>query len=657
MNNKQFIVSKYIGFCSGVQNAITRAKDTRANNSGRVYCLGDIVHNDFVISQLRELGIVTVEDIDSILPNSHVIIRAHGVTKQTLSQLAQKNVTVVDATCPFVHAMHTKAQQYYNDGYQIVLIGDAKHPEIIGVNGWCDNSALITDGTDNIDISTCEKVLIMVQTTFDTEKYEKCLQNLLSQGVKTLEIINTICYTTIDRQNYAHFVAKQSDLVVIIGNKNSSNTRKLFNIANMHCKNVIWISDNNVPNIDLSNIQKIGFISGASTPSELIEGVIRLMTKNANETVKVAGSELFAQTIQAMPENIRFRPGQKVTVKVVSIDDDGLVVRVPNWKQDAYIPNEELTLEGDFAEYKSQVTVGSDIDCLVKSIEKSKFTLSRKAIEERFKDDALVEDVRAGKPFEIKIIRTGKDCLIGKLGSYTIIVHASQVKLGFVKNLEPYVGKTLTVVSSEDKVDDNKRTISASAKALLLAEKKEKEDNFWNNIELNEIVEGKVVRFAQFGAFVSVRDFDCLAHTSDLAWNRINHPSEVLELNKTYEFAVLDLNREKNRVSLGYKQLQPKPWDLAAEKFVPGTVVTGKVARIMEFGAFVELDKNIDGLIHISNVSWEWLEDINKALKVGDEIEVEVLEFDAENRRITLSRKAVLPKPEVTEDATESDAE
>ncbi len=651
MNNHQFIVSKYIGFCSGVDHAITCAKQIRHSSNGRVYCLGDIVHNDYVINQLHQLGIITVNNIDDIMPGSHVIIRAHGVSPEVLDKLSNIDVTVVDATCPFVKAIQTRAQQYYNDGYQVVLIVNSSHPEIIGVNGWCNNTAIIYDGTGQIDISSYEKVLIMVQTTFDTAKYENCLENLLSQGVKTLEIINTICYTTIDRQNYAHFVAKQSDLVVVIGNTNSSNTRKLYDIANMHCNNVVWISDNSVPNIDLSKFQKIGFISGASTPSELIEGVIGLMTKNANETAMVAGKELFEQTIQAMPETIRFKPGQKVTVKVVSVDEDGLVVRVPNWKQDAYIPNDELTLEGDFAEYKKEVVVGCEIDCLVKSIEKSKFTLSRKAIEERYKDDALVEGVRAGNAFDIKIIRTGKDCLIGKLGSYTIIVHASQVKLGFVKNLEPYVGKTLTVVSSEDKVDDNKRTISASAKALLLAEKKEKEDNFWNNIELNEIVEGKVVRFAQFGAFVSVRDFDCLAHTSDLAWNRINHPSEVLELNETYEFAVLDLNREKNRVSLGFKQLQPKPWDLAAEKFVPGTVVTGKVARIMEFGAFVELDKNIDGLIHISNVSWEWLEDINKALKVGDEIEVEVLEFDAENRRITLSRKAVLPKPEVTEEA------
>ena len=252
--------------------------------------------------------------------------------------------------------------------------------------------------------------------------------------------------------------------------------------------------------------------------------------------------------------------------------------------------------------------------------------------------------------------RVGKECLTGKLGSYTVIVHASQIKIGYVKNLEAYVGKTLRlVVSGVDKVDDNKRVIFASQKTILLAEKKAREDEFWNNIEVGEIVEGKVLRFASFGAFVSVRGFDCLAHTSDLAWEHVKGPQDVLKVGQVCEFVVLALDRDKNRVSLGYKQLQPQPWQLAEEKFPIGAVVTGKVARIMPFGAFVELDSHIDGLLHVSNVSWEWLDDINKALKVGDEIEVQVMEFDADNKRITLSRKALLPRPEGVETAKTED--
>lgn len=204
----------------------------------------------------------------------------------------------------------------------------------------------------------------------------------------------------------------------------------------------------------------------------------------------------------------------------------------------------------------------------------------------------------------------------------------------------------MTLVALADGVDEAKRKIVASHRVILEQEKKEREDNFWNNIEVGEIVEGKVLRFASFGAFVNVRGMDCLAHLSDLAWTPVSNPADVLEIGKTYEFVVLKLDRETNRISIGYKQLQPHPWQLAAEKFAPGTVVTGKVARILPYGAFVELGDGIDGLLHISNISWEWLQDINKAVKIGDELELQVIECDVENKRITLSRKALLPQPE-----------
>ena len=312
-------------------------------------------------------------------------------------------------------------------------------------------------------------------------------------------------------------------------------------------------------------------------------------------------------------------------------------------------------MDGDYQTVKNELKAAVDaddnekstLDCAVISVDKG-ITLSKKVIDERYKDDALVEGIKQGNEFQATMTRVGKECLTGKLGSYTVIVHASQIKIGYVKNLEEYVGKTLRlVVSGPDKVDDRKRVIFASQKAILLAERKAKEDEFWNNIDVGEIVDGKVLRFASFGAFIDVRGFDCLAHSTDLSWERISGPAEVLEIGKTYEFVVLALDREKNRVSLGYKQLQPKPWDIAEQKFPVGAHVVGKVARIMPFGAFVELDKHIDGLLHVSNVSWEWLDDINSVLKVGDEIEVEVLEFDKENKRITLSRKALLPKTEV----------
>ena len=648
----KFLLPKEIGFCKGVQSAINKALAVE----GGAYCLGDIVHNKTVIEQLRQKGIVTVQSVDDVPAGATMIVRAHGAPPTVFEQAKAKNIKVIDATCPAVKAIQQKAQKYYNDGYQIVLVGDAKHPEIVGINGWCNNTALVFDGKSVLDVKGHEKVLVMFQTTFDTRFFEKSLKNLLSEGVKTLEIFNTICYTTTVRQYYAQILSKQSDLAIVVGDTNSSNTKRLFEIASQNCKTIL--TDGNVSEIAFdNNTRNVCFISGASTPEELVKGVFKTMTEIANDAVSVEtvvtekvmskDEAMLAKAVNDMKEGHKYRPGNKVKCLVVQVSDDGVYVSIPSSKRNAFIPNDELALDGDYKAVKSSLVVDeTTLECLIISVEKG-ITLSKKAIDERYKDDALVEGIKNGEIFEVKMTRVGKECLTGKLGSYTVIVHASQIKIGYVKNLETYLNKTLRlVVSGPDKVDDAKRVIFASQKAILLAEKKAKEDEFWNNIAVNEIVEGKVLRFAPFGAFVDVRGFDCLAHTSDLSWDRVNNPQEVLTIGETYEFVVLALDREKNRVSLGYKQLQPQPWQVAEEKYAVGSVVTGTVARVVPFGAFIQLDKSIDGLLHVSNVSWEWIEDINQVLKIGDEVQVEVLEFDGERKRITLSRKSLLPKPE-----------
>ena len=648
------LLPKDIGFCNGVSSAIKKALSI----SGGAFCLGQLVHNEQVSANLRQSGIVFVDTIDEVPDGATLIIRAHGAPKLVYDEASRRNITIVDATCPSVRAIQKKAKKYHDEGYQIVLVGDARHPEIIGINGWCDNSAVIFDGKSQIELIGAEKALIMFQTTFDTRFFEKSLQNISLDHVKTLEIFNSICYTTIQRQYYAQILSAQCDLAIVVGDVNSSNTKRLCEVAAENCRTVL--TDGREFDIDLTNCEKVCIVSGASTPRELIKGVLKIMTENAKDTVVVETVEsntveekvmdkdeaMLAKAVSEMKEGYRYKLGQKVKCRVVLVSDDGVYVRIPSSKKEAFIPNDELSLDGDYQAVKKTLTSDSTLECAVISVDKG-ITLSKKIIDERYKDDALVEGIKQGKEFTCMMTRVGKECLTGKLGSYTVVVHASQIRIGYVKNLQDYVSKTLRLVASgEDKVNDQKRVIYASQKTILLAERKAKEDEFWNNIALGEIVEGKVLRFASFGAFVDVNGFDCLAHTSDLAWERISNPGEVLEIGQTYSFVVLALDRDKNRVSLGYKQLQPEPWQAAAEKFYIGAKVVGKVARIMPFGAFVQLDKHIDGLLHVSNVSWEWLDDINKALKVGDEIEVEIMEFDSENKRITLSRKSLLPRPE-----------
>lgn len=658
----KFFLPKEYGFCTGVSTAINKALSLNA----KAYCLGELVHNSHVTEMLAGHGIQTVKSVEDVPDGETVIIRAHGVGPDVYRRAEEKKLKVVDATCPYVRAIQKKAKKYHDEGYTVVLVGDKTHPEIVGINGWCHNTAVVFDGKSPLRLDKCEKALVLFQTTYDTRNFEKSVKNIFTDGIKTLEIFNTICYTTLQRQYYAQMLSKRCDLAIVVGDKNSSNTRRLFEIASENCRTVLC-DGSNTDSIDLKNSRNVCFVSGASTPTELIKGVFERMVENAKETVSVEtvvsadevatdsqktakvmdkDEAMMAEAVSKIKEGARYKVGQKVKCHVVLVSEDGVYVRLPSWKQDAFVPNEELALDGNYQAVKDALTTSTTLECSILSIENGKITLSKKVIDERYKDDALVDGIKEGKEFSVVMTRATKNCLTGRLGSYTVVVHASQIRIGYVKNLEQYVGKTLRLVSNAEKVDDNKRVIYASQKTILLAEKKAKEDEFWNNIAVDEIVEGKVLRFASFGAFVDVRGFDCLAHTSDLSWERVNTPQEVLEIGKTYEFVVLALDRENNRVSLGYKQLQPKPWELAEEKFPVGSVVTGKVARLMPYGAFIELDKHIDGLLHVSNYSWDWVDDISKVLKVGDEVQVQVMDFDAENRRITLSRKALLEKPD-----------
>lgn len=344
--------------------------------------------------------------------------------------------------------------------------------------------------------------------------------------------------------------------------------------------------------------------------------------------------------------------GQIVTAIITSATDSGLTLSIKNSKRDDLsLPKDEIMGEYSKEEYAKKV--GEKIRVMV--IAKQPIVFSEKAMESVLKEEAEIEEIKNGKVFEVTITETNKGGLIGKFGSYQVFVPSSQIRIGFVKDLEKYVGKTLKLKAEKVEMR-GRRQIVASQKVILEeekaikdAERKAKEDAFFNSIAVGDVVNGKVVRFASFGAFVSVNGFDCLAHISDLAWFGCKDCAEVLELNKNYDFKVLKIDLENKKVSIGYKQLQAKPWDLVAEKYAVGDVIKGKVVRLVDFGAFVEIEKHIDGLVHVSEITNEWLDNAAKVLKVGDEVEAKIMEIVPEKKKITLSMKALLPQPEVEE--------
>ena len=639
----EIVIAKHSGFCVGVKKAVDTAIKLGKNG---VYVLGEIIHNEEVVKSIESRGVKTVNSVDEVPSGATLIIRSHGVGKDVYAALENKNVKIVDCTCGFVAKIHSIVEKYNSLGYSIVIVGEKTHPEVVGTNGWCENKAVIVGDENDLEkVYSLEKVCLVSQTTYSNEKFNKILSILQNNFNKTLEIFPTICYTTKERQDEAEILSQNCDAMIVIGGKHSSNTRKLYDICAAHCKDVFLIST--PVELEIHNIKrfkKVGIVSGASTP---YEQSVEVFTKMSTE-VKVSNE--MEEAVAKMDEQPKFKKGQKIKATISSATDEGLALYIVGTKKEILLPKDEINCEvynkDDYA-----AKLGDEIEVMIVAL--NPVQLSEKAIAKQLEEEETVAKIKDGQEFTVTVDGFNKGGLTAKLGSYSVFIPSSQIRVGFVKDLEKYVGKTLTVKATQVESEARRKNIVASARVLIEAEraekariKEEKEAAFFANINEGDVVKGTVVRFAQFGAFVDVNGFDCLAHISDLSWGNVKSPAEVLELNKEYEFKVLKCDKEQKKVSIGYKQLQPRPWDLVADKYIVGDVITGKVVRVVNFGVFVEVEPGIDGLVHVSQISHEWLEDPKAALTVGQEVEAKIIGIDFEKEKMTLSIKAMTPAPE-----------
>lgn len=673
------LVAEHCGFCAGVKKAVDTALSVPVENT---FILGELIHNVDVIARIRARGLIVVDGLEEVPDGATLLIRSHGVGKEIYAVCAARSISVVDCTCSFVRRTQKIVEEASAAGKTVVIAGHREHPEVKGLVGWCSGEVFVFDSADDDFSPLCGKDVVLVsQTTFSVQRFSKIAENLQKVRPKTVEIFQTICYTTICRQREAAEIAKQADAVLVIGGLNSSNTNKLGEIASMYCKRVIRLRNaDDFEYEKIKNFKRVGVIAGASTPDWLTSEVLSKMAENnaevQNETVAQAQAPVAEETVnapvaeevvaQAAPEaeaadekptmakvieNIDretpYKRGQLLTVKIVSAKEEGVYVSVSG-KGEILVEKSELDCEEyDRAAYAEKV--GESIDVMV--IDTKPVKLSEKAVKKVKEEEALLKDVEEGKEFSVVCTGFNKGGLTAELGTYAVFVPAREIRAGYVKELDKMVGKKLRLKMLEIRKERRKeiiasqRVILEAEKAAREAAKAEKEAAFFDSINVGDVVEGKVERVTSFGAFVSVKGFDCLAHISDLSWTGVKEVTDVLEIGKTYQFKVLKIDRENKKVSIGYKQLQPRPWDTAAERYAEGDIVHGKVVRIVPFGAFVELEKGIDGLVHVSQITHEWLENPTSALTIGEEVDAKVLAFDPEAHKITLSIKALQPRP------------
>lgn len=615
-------------------------------NPENTYIYGEIIHNKEVVDTITKRGIITVDSLSEVPDGATLIIRSHGAAKKVFDECADRGIKVVDCTCEFVRRTQRIADEQHRAGNAVIIIGERTHPEVIGINGWCGEQAYIfASEDDDFSVLPEKKCCVVAQTTFSKEKFEKIIKIIKDRRGKTVEVFETICYTTIGRQNEAGELAKQCDAMLVIGGLNSSNTNKLYDICAKYCSNVFRMR--NSDDLDYHKIKrfkKVGIVTGASTPNAQTQEVLLKM-----EGMETEAKATMEEVVANMDNQPKFKKGQLITATISSADDSGIAVLLPLAKKEVILDKDEVDCENynkdDFA-----AKVGEEIELMVVSVNPVK--LSQKMIKKVKEEEAMLADIEAGKEFDIPCTGYNKGGLTGELGSYTVFVPAREIRSGYVKELEKYVGKKLRLKMLEIKTERRKeiiasqRVIIEEEKAAREAAKAAKEAEFFANIHVDDIVEGKVERVTSFGAFVSVNGFDCLAHISDLSWTGVKAVTDVLEIGKKYQFKVLKIDTEAKKVSIGYKQLQPQPWDLAADKYAEGDVIHGKVVRIVPFGAFIEVEKGIDGLVHVSQISHEFLENPTTALTIGEEIDAKILKLDCAEKKMTLSIKALEPKPE-----------
>lgn len=630
---KNILLADKAGFCFGVKRAVETALKYRESSKKAIYTLGQLIHNNDVVEFLKVKDIypVEIDELDNLSEGDVIIIRSHGVSSKIIDILNSKKLVIADATCPHVSHIHHKVKEYYDLGYGIVIVGDSSHPEVIGINGWCDDTAIVSKDGSNID-SLPKKVCIVSQTTEKQENWEKTLK-LVKDMCEEVVAFNTICNATQVRQKAADELSGKVDAMIIIGGHHSSNTAKLYEICKKNCANTIHVENaGQIPEEILNNYENIGVTAGASTPDWIIKEAITKMSENKE-------LEFNEQLVYMDQNDVQIAVGDKVKGQIIFLNGSAAFVNI-GYKADGIIPIQEATRNED-AKIEDLFKVGEEVEAKVISIRNDDgyVVLSKTEIEREEAYDEIKKAFENDEAIKIIIKESVNGGIIGRYKGVRVFIPASHIELFHVDNLEEYIGKTLEVNLIECKLQRRGSKIVASRRNLLTKEKAEKEISSWNALEKGQVIEGQVKRLTNFGAFVEVNGVDGLLHVSEMSWGRVEKPEDVLKIGDKINVYILDIDKEKKKLSLSMKKLTANPWENVDEKYPIGTIVLGKVVRFADFGAFIELEPGVDGLVHISEISYKRINKPGDVLNIGEQVKAKIINVNKEEKKISLSIK------------------
>ena len=649
----EVIRAEHSGFCFGVDRAIDMAfsEADKKDRTGRLYTCGHLIHNKAVVERLESMGVNMIGSLEEASEGDTVIVRSHGEPREFYEDADLRGIRLVDTTCVFVAKIHKLVSEAHDNGIPVVIIGDREHQEVKATNGWCGYQACIIGNAEEAETAAGEfrgkEPLIVCQTTIKQELLQEILDVFDAEGI-AYKIRNTICNATRDRQKSCAELASRVDAMIVIGDKHSSNSRKLFEIAQKNNKNSYFIenADNSLLN-RLTKYNKIGCIAGASTPEWIIKEVIAGMSENVNKNMEQNPMMDFMDDIE---KSLRLpKPGDIVDGKIDQVMGDAVIVNM-GCKKDGILRSDEVAME-EGQTLADLFKVGDEIKAkVIKSDDgEGGIMLSTKRLVAVENYAELEEAMENKESITVTVTRAVNGGVIAAYKEITGFIPMSQLSDRYVENADEFIGQTFDV--RVIRVDTKRNRAVFSRKAILVDEKRKAVAEIWENLNVGDIVEGKVMRFTDYGAFVDIGGVDGLLHISEISWGKLKHPEEVLRIGDIINVKILSLNEEKGKISLGLKQTQPEPWTLVGDKYQVGDVLEGKVVQIKEYGAFVELEAGLDGLVHISEIANKRVENVFDELKVGETVNVKIMEIDPDKRRISLSIKATLPAEEKAEEA------
>ncbi len=638
-------VAKTAGFCFGVNRAVEIVEKCTKDKDNTYHTLGPIIHNMHVVNDFSEKGISPIESIDAARAGDKLIIRTHGVGKDVYDKLSQKNVEIIDVTCPFVKKIHNIVEKHHKEGYKIVIVGDKDHPEVKGINGWCEKCALILGTTDEAKDANLEdvRVCVVAQTTFVQEIFKK-ITTFLKKTCNDIVIFDTICNATEERQKEAYELASNSDVCIVLGGKNSSNTQKLYSICKSACAIAYCLEhiDDLPKGCDFGS-KRIGITAGASTPAVIIKEAIGKM-------------ENFESFEALMEESLKtLNTGDIVMGTVIEVRNNEVIVDL-GAKQDGFIPAAEISDDPN-ATTDSICKVGDEIEVFVVRVNDAdgNIILSKRKLDTVKTWENVKKAAEEGELLEGKVTEVVNKGMIINYKGYKVFVPASQASERRDADLSEFVGKVLSFKIID--INDRRKRLVGSVRVVLDAQKKELQEKFWADAKVGNIYTGLVKSITNFGAFVDIGGVDGLVHISELSWKHIKHPSEVVSVGDSLEVYIKDIKEDTKKISLGFKKAEDNPWEIVKSKITLGESTQVKIVRIMPYGAFAEIIPGVDGLIHISQIANRRIDNPAKELTIGETVEAKVTEIDWEKKKIALSIRALLPVEEVAEEAKEEVAE